>query len=107
MEAYLEQCWIVQSKQVNIVDCTSHISIRRKGDKRMTTEEKIALLEETLEADEGTLTLETELDEIDEYDSMSKLGIIVMMEDEFGVKLTGENFRAFKTVGDIVDMMKG
>ncbi|MDE7013514.1 MAG: acyl carrier protein [Kineothrix sp.] len=71
----------------------------------MTTEQKIALLEETLEVDEGTLKLEMELAEIDEYDSMSKLGIIVMMEDEFGVKLTGDNFKQFKTVGDIVNMM--
>ncbi|MCI9106892.1 MAG: acyl carrier protein [Lachnospiraceae bacterium] len=71
----------------------------------MTTEEKIALLEETLEVDEGTLRMEMELAEIDEYDSMSKLGVIVMMEDEFGVKLTGDNFKHFKTVGDIVNMM--
>ena len=71
----------------------------------MTTEEKIALLEETLEVDEGTLRMEMELAEIDEYDSMSKLGVIVMMEDEFRVKLTGDNFKHFKTVGDIVNMM--
>ena len=71
----------------------------------MTTEEKIALIEETLEVDEGTLRMEMELAEIDEYDSMSKLGVIVMMEDEFGVKLTGDNFKHFKTVGDIVNMM--
>ena len=71
----------------------------------MTTEEKIALLEETLEVDEGTLRMEMGLAEIDEYDSMSKLGVIVMMEDEFGVKLTGDNFKHFKTVGDIVNMM--
>lgn len=71
----------------------------------MTTEEKIALLEETLEVDEGTLRMEMELAEIDEYDSMSKLGVIVKMEDEFGVKLTGDNFKHFKTVGDIVNMM--
>ena len=49
--------------------------------------------------------MEMELAEIDEYDSMSKLGVIVMMEDEFGVKLTGDNFKHFKTVGDIVNMM--
>ncbi len=71
----------------------------------MTTEEKLALLEETLETDEGVLNLETSLDDVEEYDSMSKLGIIVMMEDEFGVKLTGDHFKSFKTVGDIIAMM--
>ena len=72
----------------------------------MTVEEKIALLEETLEADMGSLTLETSLDDVEEYDSMSKLGIIVMMEDEFGVKLTGDDFKSFQTVGDIVARMQ-
>ena len=71
----------------------------------MTTEEKIGLLEETLETDAGTLALEMNLDKIEEYDSMSKLAIIVMMEDEFGVKLTSEHFKSFKTVADIIAMM--
>ena len=35
-------------------------------------EEKIALLEDMLELDEGTLNSETELSSIDEYDSMVK-----------------------------------
>lgn len=72
----------------------------------MTTEEKIALLEETLEMDEGTLKADMELDDVDEYDSMTKLSIIVMMDDEFGVKLTSDVVRSFKTVQDILDLMK-
>ncbi len=71
----------------------------------MTEQEKIALLEETIEADEGTLSPEMLLDDIDEYDSMSKLSIIVMMEDEFGKKLTSADFKEFKTVSDILDVM--
>ena len=72
----------------------------------MTEQEKIALLEETLELDEGTLALDTALDDVDEYDSMAKLSLIVMMDDEFGVKLTGDIIRGFETVGDIVALMK-
>lgn len=72
----------------------------------MTEQEKIALLEETLELDEGTLTADTELDDVDEYDSMAKLSLIVMMDDEFGVKLTGDVVKGFKTVGDILAVMK-
>lgn len=72
----------------------------------MTTEEKIALLEETLEMDEGTLKADMELDDVEEYDSMTKLSIIVMMDDEFGVKLTSDVVRGFKTVQDILDLMK-
>ena len=72
----------------------------------MTDREKLALLEDMLELDEGDLTLDKALDDIDEYDSMAKLSLIVLMEDEFGVKLTGDVIKGFETVGDIVAMMK-
>jgi len=71
----------------------------------MTEQEKIALLEETLELDEGTLTADTVLADVDEYDSMAKLSLIVMMDDEFGVKLTGDVIKGFVTVGDILKLM--
>ena len=71
----------------------------------MTEQEKIALLEETLELDEGTLSADTVLADVDEYDSMAKLSLIVMMDDEFGVKLTGDVIKGFNTVGDILALM--
>lgn len=71
----------------------------------MTNEEKIALLEDMLELDNGSLKSETVLAEIDEYDSMAKLSLIVLMDDECGKKLSGEQIREFKTVQDILDFM--
>ena len=71
----------------------------------MTERENLALLEDMLELDEGDLSVDTALDDIDEYDSMAKLSLIVLMEDEFDVKLTGEMIRGFETVGDIVALM--
>lgn len=72
----------------------------------MTNEEKIALLEDMLEVDANTLSPETELTAIEEYDSMAKLSLIVLMDDEFGKKLTGEKLREFKTIGDILEFME-
>ena len=72
----------------------------------MTNQEKIALLEETLEIDEGTLTEDMLLEDVDEYDSMAKLSLIVMMDDEFDVKLTGDMIKGFQTVGDILTVME-
>lgn len=63
------------------------------------------MLEEMLELDGGVLEPATELSSIDEYDSMAKLSLIVLMDDEFGKKLTGEKIRQFKTVQDILDFM--
>lgn len=71
----------------------------------MTDQEKIAMLEETWELDEGTLTADTVLSDVDEYDSMAKLSLIVLMDDEFGVKLTGDVIKGFETVGDILKLM--
>ena len=72
----------------------------------MTEREKLALLEDMLELDEGDLSMDKALEDIDEYDSMAKLSLIVLMEDEFGVKLTGDVIKGFETVGDIVALMK-
>lgn len=71
----------------------------------MTQEEKIAMLEEMLELDGGSLKPEMKLSEIPEYDSMAKLSLIVMMDEEYGKKLTGEQIREIKTVQDILDFM--
>ncbi len=71
----------------------------------MTNEEKIAMLEDMLELDGGSLKPEMELDEIAEYDSMAKLSLIVMMDEKCGKKLTGERIREFKTIQDILDFM--
>ena len=72
----------------------------------MTEQEKISLIEETLEMDEGTLAADTVLADVDEYNSMAKLSLIVMMDDEFGVKLTGEMIKSFVTVADILKVMQ-
>ena len=71
----------------------------------MTNKEKLALLEDLFEMDEGTLDAGTELDEIDEWDSMTKLSLIVLMDDECGKKLKSEDIKGFSTVQDILDFM--
>ena len=71
----------------------------------MSDQEKMSMLEEIWELDEGTLAPDILLAEIDEYDSMAKLSLIVLMDDEFGVKLTGDVIKAFETVADILKLM--
>jgi len=71
----------------------------------MTNKEKIRLIEETLELEENTLTENTMLSEIENFDSMTKLTLIVLCDDEFDKKLTGEKINEFKTLKDILDFM--
>ena len=72
----------------------------------MTEEEKLAMLEDLLEVDEGALKPETMLTDVEEYDSMSMLSLIVMMQDEFNVNLKSTDVKGFQTVGDILARME-
>lgn len=71
----------------------------------MSNAEKIRLIEETWEMDEGTLAEDTVLESLEEYDSMGKLSLIVMIDDECHKKLDSDTIKGFKTVKDILDYM--
>lgn len=72
----------------------------------MNTNEKIALLAETLDLDEDLLKEDTLLTDLDEYDSMAKLSLIVMYDEQFGKKVDGDTVKGFETVGDILNLME-
>ena len=71
----------------------------------MDIEKKLAMLEDALELDEGDLKPEMVLADIEEYNSMAKLALIVLMSDEFDKKLTSDQIKTFVTVQDILDYM--
>ena len=72
----------------------------------MNMQEKLAALEDIMELDEDTLTPETRLDEIEEWDSLAALSYVVLMGDEFNKKISGKEIRAFQTVQDIMNTME-
>ena len=71
----------------------------------MTNQEKIELLADMLDVEASALSETTLLYDIEEYDSMAKLSLIVLCDEECGKKLTGEQIREFKTIQDILDFM--
>ena len=68
----------------------------------MEQQKVIELIAEALEVSADTITAETILSELEEYDSMGKLSIIVIMDEDYDKTLSGEEMDSFKTVGDIV-----
>ncbi|WP_322174214.1 acyl carrier protein [Acutalibacter caecimuris] len=72
----------------------------------MELNEKMALIEETLDVEEGVLTAETVLDDLDEWDSISALTLIVMLDERFNKTITGAEIKALNTVGDILAYME-
>jgi len=71
----------------------------------VTEKEKLAMLEELFEMEESALSQEMILAELDAWDSMTKLSLIVLMDDEFGKELTGDQIKKFVKVQDIIDFM--
>lgn len=71
----------------------------------MEAQKKLELLEELLEVEKGSLKPEKALDDIEEWDSIAKLSLIVMVDDECGKTLTNDDFKTFKTIQDIMDYM--
>ena len=72
----------------------------------MTNEEKIAILEEIMEVEEGTLTTETLLSNIEEWDSVSFLSFMAMMDEKFGKVVTGSEIKAKETIADLMALME-
>lgn len=72
----------------------------------MELKEKLTLIEEVLDTEEGMLTAETELDDVDGWDSVAALSLIVMLDEHFGKTITGAQIKALSTVGDILAYME-
>lgn len=72
----------------------------------MKTDEKLRKLEELLETDKNSLTPETELADVEEWDSIAKLSLVVFMNEEFDKKLDGKQVKGLKTVNDILVWME-
>jgi len=68
----------------------------------MEEQKVIELIAEALEVGIETITSETLLDDLEEYDSMGKLSIIVILDEEYDKSLSGEEMASFKTVSDII-----
>lgn len=71
----------------------------------MDNNKKIELLADLFEVEPDEIVDNQVLDDFEPWDSMSKLSLIVLMDDECGKKLTGEQIRSFKTIGDIIAFM--
>ena len=67
---------------------------------------KIALLKDVFELGDEKLTPDTELEKLDNWDSMTKLALIVAVEDNFGKILSSDDIRSFVVVNDILCKME-
>ena len=72
----------------------------------MESEKKIELLEEMLELEAGTLTPDTVLKELEEWDSIAIISFIALMDDEFNKIISGDEIKGQKTVENLMALME-
>ena len=71
----------------------------------MNLQEKLALIEEVLDVETGSLTPETLLAEVVEWDSIAALSLVVMLDEKFEKTVSGVQIKALASVNDILDYM--
>ena len=67
----------------------------------MTLQEKIQFIEDVMEVEEGTLTTDTILEDVEEWDSLSILVLTMEMKKRYNIIITTDMIKALKTVDDI------
>lgn len=61
----------------------------------------LELVAEIFEVEPDTITMETVYRELEDFSSLVGFSLIVMMEDEYGVKVSVDEFMECETIGDL------
>ena len=69
----------------------------------MEKQEFVEKLEELLELDEDTLSVDSNLNDTEGYDSMALLSIIAFVDRHFGKKLTADQLMRVTTVESLIN----
>lgn len=72
-------------------------------DKNQILEEVQEIFRDVLDNEEIVLANETVADDIEEWDSLSHIQLIVAIEKHFKVKFTSKEILGWKNVGDMID----
>lgn len=70
-------------------------------------EEKfINLFKETLEINDREITLKTKFRDLENWDSLSFLSVLAMLDEEYDVVIEGNDFRKLVTIEDLVNEIR-
>lgn len=72
----------------------------------MRIEEIIQKIGEALFEMRNDLTVDTELDTLEGWDSLGRLGLVVLSQEFFGRNIDTKALRECKTIGDIVNLVR-
>lgn len=71
-------------------------------------EKFIENFKEALEVEEGTtVALEDKFRELEDWDSLARLSVIAMLDEEYDVQIEEEDFEQIVTVEDLFNKVRG
>ena len=72
-------------------------------EKKVIMTEIQEIFREVLDNEEIEINFETVADDIEEWDSLSHIQLIVAIEKQFKIKFSSKELMEWKTVGDMID----
>lgn len=72
----------------------------------MNEQEFIASMEELLEIDPGSISLTTQLDSLQEWDSLAFVSFLAMADSKYGVRITPTELHESKSVADLMKLVE-
>ena len=72
----------------------------------MSASKIIEIFEEILDIENGKINLDSTPQDIEEWDSVATINIIVAIEDEFGIKFKLKDVQKAKSVKDFLELIK-
>lgn len=72
-------------------------------DRNEVLEKLIPIFREQLDNDDIQLNAETTAEDIEEWDSLSHIQLIVAIEKAFGIRFTSAEIQSWNNVGEMID----
>ncbi|MBI1184764.1 acyl carrier protein [bacterium] len=72
----------------------------------MSKQKFLLLLDDLFEEDPGTLSGEERLEDLEIWDSLTALGFIALIDDEFNLIISGDEIEKCLTVNDLIGLVQ-